>query len=488
MQKNIIVIGAGFSGITAAAHLAKFGHSVTVFEKNSSPGGRARMYEAEGFRFDMGPSWYWMPEIFERFFESFGKKPSDFYQLQRLDPSYQVFFGKGETLNPPAGMEALERFFEQQEPGSSAQLRKFLQDAQFKYDAVMHEFVQLPALSALEFVKWKIVKNAFRLDIHRSHASHVRRYFKNEKLVKILEFPVLFLGATPENTPALYSLMNYADMALGTWYPMGGMYKIIEGMVQVAEQEGANFKYNEPVSRIVVKNGKATGIETPNGFFPADAVLASADYQHVDQTLTESAYRSYDASYWESRVMAPSSLLFYLGIDKKLQGLQHHNLFFDTDFKQHSQEIYESKKWPKDPLFYVCAPSISDPSVAPEGCENLFVLVPLAPGLEDKPEHREKCYQQVMERLENLTGQEIRKHVRYMRDYAHRDFEQDYHAFKGNAYGLANTLMQTAFLKPKMRSKKLPNLFFAGQLSTPGPGMPPSIISGEVAANLINKL
>lgn len=487
LSNKIIVIGSGFSGLASATCLAKEGFDVTVLEKNENPGGRARKFQADGFTFDMGPSWYWMPDVFEDYFSHFGKKPSDYYNLVRLDPSYRVFFGKNDEMNVPANMQELEQMFEKYEPGSSQNLRKFLAEAKYKYDVGMKEFVHKPSLSIMEFADPRIVSSLFRLQMFQSLSSHVRKLFKSKKLIELLEFPVLFLGATPQKTPALYSMMNYADMALGTWYPMGGMSKIIDGMVTLAKEMGVKFELGQEVKQIYVPNGHATKVITSNGEFEADTIVGSADYHHIEQNLLPARSRQYSEKYWDKRVMAPSSLLFYLGVNKKLKGLKHHNLFFDRDFGQHAVEIYEDPAWPSDPLFYVCAPSVTDTSVAPEGCENLFVLIPLAPNLNDTDELREKYYDIVMERLEDLTGQEIRSHVRFKRSFAHRDFKADYHAFKGNAYGLANTLLQTAFLKPKIKSKKVKNLYYTGQLTAPGPGVPPSLISGQVVAREIIK-
>ncbi|WP_421797034.1 phytoene desaturase family protein [Haliscomenobacter sp.] len=488
MAKRVVVIGAGFAGLAAACCLAKAGHSVTILEKNSVPGGRARQYTADGFVFDMGPSWYWMPDVFEQFFNHFGKKTADYYQLKRLDPSYSIFFSQDDVMQVPAGMDELFALFERYEPGSSHNLKKFLDEAQYKYEVGMADFVHKPSHSILEFADMRILKSMFRLQMFTSMSTHVRKLFKNRQLIELLEFPVLFLGATPAKTPAMYSLMNYADMALGTWYPMGGMYKIVEAMVSLAEELGVVLQLNQEVKQIVTSNGLATKVITQNAEYAVDAVVGGADYHHLDQQVLAPDQRNYDETYWETRVMAPSSLLFYVGVKKRLKNLQHHNLFFDEDFTQHAIDIYEQPRWPEKPLFYVCAPSITDPSVAPEGYENLFILIPLAPDLEDTEALRERYYQVVMERLERLTGQEIRSEVVYKRSYAHRDFVQDYHAFKGNAYGLANTLFQTAFLKPKLRSKKIANLFFTGQLTTPGPGVPPSLISGQVVAREVAKL
>ena len=487
LAKKVVVIGSGFSGLSAASNLAQKGYDVTILEKNNIPGGRARKFETEGFLFDMGPSWYWMPDVFEQYFAQFGKKPSDYYELKRLDPSYSIFFGKDDVMEVPANMAELEAMFERYEPGSSPNLRKFLAEAQYKYEVGMKEFVHKPGNSIMEFADLRVVASLFRLQMFTSMSSYVRKLFKNEQLIQLLEFPVLFLGATPENTPAMYSLMNYADMALGTWYPMGGMHKIIEGMVSLAKELGVKILLNQEVKQIYVPNGHASKVITQDAEYAADIVVGGADYHHVEQHLLQPEHRTYTERYWDKRTMAPSSLLFYLGIDKKLKNLHHHNLFFDADFKRHAVEIYDNPKWPAEPLFYVCAPSVTDSSVAPEGCENLFVLIPLAPGLEDNQEQREKYFDIVMDRLESLTEQDIRNHIVYKRSFAHEDFEKDYHAYKGNAYGLANTLLQTAFLKPKLKSKKVSNLYYTGQLTTPGPGVPPSLISGKVVAEEIFK-
>lgn len=489
MTKKVVVIGAGFSGLSAACHLAAEGFDVTVLEKNTVPGGRARYFTEAGFVFDMGPSWYWMPDVFDQFFERFGKKTADYYNLVRLDPSYTVHFGPGDNMELPAGMPELEALFEQYEPGSSGNLHKFLAEAAYKYQVGMNEFVQKPSHSIWEFADWRILTSLVRLQMFTSMSRHVRQLFRNEKLIKLLEFPVLFLGATPQKTPALYSLMNYADMALGTWYPMGGMYKIVEGMLALAQELGVRVELGKEVRQIRVQNGRAHSVQTTDDLeYPADVVVGAADYQHIETRLLGAGERNYSDQYWATRTMAPSCLLFYIGLNKRLTGLRHHNLFFDEDFGRHAQEIYESPQWPEKPLFYVCAPSVTDPSVAPEGHENLFILIPVAPGLEDTPAIREHYYQLVMQRLERLTGQSILSAVCYKRSYAHADFVTDYHAFKGNAYGLANTLLQTAFLKPKLRNKHVSNLFYTGQLTVPGPGVPPSLISGQVVAREVAKM
>lgn len=487
------VIGAGFAGISAATFLAQKGWDVTVIEKNTLPGGRARKFEVDGFVFDMGPSWYWMPDVFEKYFASFGKKVSEYYSLQRLDPSYRVYFETA-TWDLPANYEQLKDLFESVEPGAGAALDAFLTEAKYKYEVGVGKLVYQPSLSITEFMDLDLLKGVFKLDVFQSMKKHIARYFKHPYIQFLMEFPVLFLGALPENTPALYSLMNYADIKGGTWYPKFGMYSIVDGMVQVAKELGVNFKLGEEVKSIDIENGVAkkihtkvlmTGVENEYSF---DVLIGAGDYHHIETDLLPAKYQSYSQKYWDSRVMAPSSLLFYVGLNKKIPGVTHHSLFFDTDFGVHGKEIYDNPQWPSNPLFYASVPSVTDPSVAPAGGENLFLLIPIAAGLEgDTEEVREKYFKILIDRLEEKWGTSIGDSIVYKRSFAVADFKNDYHSFKGNAYGLANTLMQTAIFKPSCRSKKVKNLYYTGQLTIPGPGVPPSLISGEVVADLVHK-
>lgn len=486
--KNVVVIGAGFAGLSAATHLAHLGYQVTLLEKNTTPGGRARKFEAEGFVFDMGPSWYWMPDVFDSYFGHFGKKPSDYYNLVRLDPSYTVIFGENQFVSIPANFQKFRDLMESMEPGVGPKLDEFLKQAAYKYKVGIQDLVYRPSRSIFEFTSPGLLADVIRMDVFQSMSKHVRKFFKDENIIRLMEFPVIFLGEMAENIPALYSLMNYADIVLGTWYPMGGMHEIVKGMVTLAEEKGVKIHLGADVSQVEVKNGLAKRVVLKNGeSFDADIVVAGADYHHVDSQLLTPQYRNYDEKYWDKRVMAPSSLLFYLGVNKKLNNLTHHCLFFDEQMGPHADAIYKNPRWPERPLFYLSAASITDPSVAPEGKENLVILIPLAPDLEDGEEIRERYFHMVMDRLEKLTGQEIRSHIIYKRSYAHSDFKSDYNAFKGNAYGLANTLFQTAILKPSLKSKKVKNLYYTGQLTVPGPGVPPTLISGHVVAKEVYK-
>ena len=485
---SVAVIGAGFAGISAAAYLAKSGCAVDVYEMNATTGGRARQLDSgNGYLFDMGPSWYWMPEVFEKFFNGFGHKAADFYDLELLDPGFSIVFGKDNVLAIPAGFEALCEVFEKIEPGSAAQLKKFMHGAEFKYKTGMGKLVYKPGLSIFEFADLDLIKGLFSLQVFTPFDKHVRKYFKDPRLIALMEFPVLFLGAMPKDTPALYSLMNYAGLKLGTWYPKGGFGKVVQAIQTVAEKAGVQFHLNTSVSGLDVSVGKVNNISINQTKHHVDAVIAAADYHHVEKDLLNKEYRNYNEDYWEKRVMAPSCLIFYLGVTRKVPRLTHHTLFFDSDLNQHALEIYKTPQWPSKPLFYICAPSKTEDSVAPAGHENLFVLMPLAPGLSDTEELREQYFELLMQRLEDYTGLNISAHLDYKKSYCKNDFITNYHSYKGNAYGLANTLRQTANLKPSLKNKKVDNLFYAGQLTVPGPGVPPSIISGKLAAQQLLK-
>jgi phytoene desaturase len=483
MYKTISIIGSGFSALSAACYLAKAGHKVSIFEKNDTVGGRARQLVKDGFTFDIGPSWYWMPDIFEKFFGDFGKSTSDYYQLDKLSPAYKIFFSD-DVITIGDHMDQICEEFERIETGSSKPLRKFIARAQEHYDIAINKVVLKPGLSPFELVTKETVTRVDRF--FKTISSEVRKNFKNPKLISTLEFPVLFLGAKPNHTPSFYSFMNFADFGLGTWHPRGGMYEIIKAMKSLAESLGVSIYTNSNVEKINVKNGKSLGITVSGKPVHSDVVLSGADYHH-SETLLDINYRQYSEAYWEKRTFAPSSLLFYVGFDKKLQNVEHHNLFFDTNFELHAEEIYDDPKWPENPLFYVNFPSVTDKSMAPVDCETGFFLIPIAPGLEDTPELRQQYFEIIINRFEKRTDQSVQKHILFKESFCVNDFVSEYNSYKGNAYGLANTLMQTAFLRPKLKSKKVEGLYFTGQLTVPGPGVPPSLISGKLVSELIEK-
>ncbi|MEM7055329.1 MAG: phytoene desaturase family protein [Bacteroidota bacterium] len=484
---KVVIIGAGYAGMAAATCLAKEGFGVTVLEKNKQLGGRSRMFEAASFRFDMGPSWYWMPEVLEAFFNKFGHTVAGFYTLKQLDPSYAVFFSQNHIMHIPAQAEARMQLFEAYEKGSGARLKQFLTEAAYKYKVGMEELVFKPGRYVYELADPRILKSLFKLHLIQSFHRYIRKFFHNRYLLQLLEFPILFLGATPQKIPVLYSMMNYADIALGTWYPMGGMHEPIKALVKLNEALGTTIITDAEVQGLSIEDARVQQVHTARQVFEADIVIANGDYHHVEQHLLPTSYRSYSEAYWNKRVLAPSCLLYYVGVNKKLACLFHHNLFFHTPLEQHFQEIYESPRWPSNPLFYVSCASKTDATIAPPGCENIFILVPVAPGLADTAEIRERYLRFTLQKVEAFTGQNITEHIIYKKSYAHQNFVQDYHAFKGNAYGLASTLRQTAIFRPSLQSKKVKNLYYTGQFTVPGPGVPPAIIPGQIVAHEVIK-
>jgi len=483
-KKQTIIIGSGFSALAASSYLAKSGHQVTVLEKNAQIGGRARQLKRDGFTFDIGPTWYWMPDVFERFFADFGKLPSDYYSLEKLSPAYSVYFGQNDRITIGDTLDKICEAFEAEEPGSSVVLRKFIDKAKKNYDIAIKDLVYRPGLSPIELVT---PQTAVRVgQFFSTIQKDVRRAFKNERLALILEFPVLFLGAKASKTPGFYSFMNYADFGIGTFHPKKGMYEVVKGIASLAEELGVTIQTGMNVEEILLENGKAIGVMANGQKHLADVILSGADYHH-SETLLPERFRQYSESYWEKKTFAPSSLLFYIGFDKKLKNVDHHTLFFDVDFEKHAATIYDDAKWPEEPLFYASFPSITDDNAAPQGQEAGIFLIPIAPGIEDTPEIRAVFLDKILTRFESLTQQNVKNSIIFAESFCVNDFVKDYNSYKGNAYGMANTLLQTAFLRPKLQSKKVKSLFFTGQLSVPGPGVPPSLISGKLVADLINK-
>jgi phytoene desaturase len=484
-SKRVAILGAGFSGLSAACYAAKKGYEIHVFEKHDIAGGRARQFTTNnGFTFDMGPSWYWMPDVFEDFFNDFGYKTSDFYELKSLNPQFEIIFQDDKILIPEK-YEDLKNLFESYESGAGQKLDEFMRSAKNKYEVGMKQFIYKPCHSWTEFASLQILKNATQLDLLSNFDDYVNKFFSDRRLKMIMEFPVIFLGAAPSNIPALYSLMNYGGYALGTWYPMGGFFEVIKAMQQVAENLGVTFHFNAEVNGIKTQSNQAQAIQVNGDNLLFDEVISSIDYNHTEKLLPENA-RNYDDKYWKTRTFAPSCLIFYLGIKGKIANLKHHTLFFEHELDAHIDDIYVHKQWPDKPLFYVCCPSKSDPSVAPPEDENLFLLMPVANDIEDNEEIREKYFQEMLTRIEKHTGtSHLESRIIYKKSYCVNNFKEDYNAYGGNAYGLANTLKQTAIFKPAIRNKKLKNLHYTGQLTVPGPGVPPSIISGKIVANEI---
>ncbi len=482
---KIAVIGAGFGGLSAAAYLAKAGHSVTVFEKNDQPGGRAMVWQDNGFTFDLGPSWYMMPDVFEDFFADFGKKPSDFYQLQQLIPSYRAYFtDRQQDVRP---VSAAYKDFDQVEPGAGARLGALLRKTQKEYQSVRSGLLEINGVSKKQFLNPQALKMLLNPELQQSYHARIKKYVHSSDLQKILEFMVVFMGGSPKNIPALYSLLSWVDLGLGIWYPQGGFGSVARGFEAIAQTQGAQLLYNKPVRTIITQQQKAVAVECADGTrYECDAVVANADYHHVETQLLAKQDQSYTSQWWESRTLSPSGVIGLVGVNKKLP-LSHHSLFFDTDWDKNFADVFTKGQVNKKPLFYVCAPSVTDPSVAPKGSENLFILIPTSNQAALSAQQEEALVDQALARIAEKTTTSIVGSVVTKRILGNQYFSDSFNAYKGNAFGLAHTLRQSGPLRARMQSKKVPNLYFVGQYTNPGTGVPLVVTSGKVVSTLITE-
>lgn len=481
---KVAIVGSGFGGLSAAALLARDGFEVQVFEKNEGPGGRASTYEEGGYAFDMGPSWYLMPDVYGKFFAEFGAKPEDYFPLRRLDPAYRVFFGSEKSVDVPADIEKTYALFDSFEPGGAEKLRRYLDSAAEKYDLSVNELLYRDYRSILDFLSGRLIMEGAKLHVFENLDSFVSHHFDSDEAKKIVEYSIGFLGGSPKNTPSFYHIMSHIDLTLGVFYPEGGMRAVVGALHRLAEEQGARFFFDEPVTRILVEDGAAAGVETAKGSFEADIVLVNADYPFAELHLLDDRHRTYDARYWEKRVLAPSAFVVYLGVNRRFPGLAHHTLFLDEDWEAGFDTLFDPAKaaWPDRPSYYVNVPSRTDQTAAPEGCDTLFILVALAPGLEDTPERREAFYRQIMDDLEQKLGEDVRSAVEVKRIFALEDFEDRYNAYHGTALGLSHTLFQTALWRPSHTSKRVANLYYSGHYTHPGIGVPMTLISSTLVA------
>lgn len=482
MEKKLSVVGGGFGGLCSACYLAAAGHDVTLFEKNESLGGRARAWGIDGFSFDLGPSWYLMPEVFERFFNDFSRRREDYYTLNRLNPYYRIFFGGHESVDVTDDLDRTRALFERFEPGGAERLDAYLKQAEYKYAVAMEQFLYREYRSLGDFLNRRLLIEGTRLGVFRKLDRFVGRYFSDHRARKILEYAMVFLGTSPTDAPALYSIMSHVDLNLGVWFPRGGMISLVRALERLAGELGVTIRCETEVRGFEVRNGRIYGLRTGHGGEATDGVLVNADYAHSELQLLPSEARSYGERYWRTRTLAPSFFIVYLGLSRKLDSVVHHNLYFADDWQRHFDTIFRSPGWPEHPSYYVSCASYDDPAVAPPGQENVFLLVPVAAGLDDTPEFREEYAEKLIGHFESITGERIRDSIVVKRIYSQRDFAQDYNAYRGTALGLAHTLFQTAIFRPSQRSRKVDNLYYAGHYTHPGVGVPMTFISSRVIA------
>ncbi len=487
-MKKVIVIGSGVGGLSSAALLAMQGYKVTLLEKNDRAGGRAMLYEQDGFKFDMGPSWYLMPEVFEDYFAKFNKKTSEYYDLIKLDPNYRIFFGAQNSIDIYAELEKNKEVFERLETGSYEKLLELLKVSERQYKISMKYFVTKNFKSVFDLFNKDSLKYGRELQVFKTIDSYIRQYFKSEDLIKVVLYSVLFLGGIPKKTPAIFSMMSYIDYKLGVWYPMGGVNKVIEALVKLGLEYGVEYKFNSPVQKINVIDGVAKSVTVNGEQIEANIILSNADYEFTETQLLDKKYQTYSLNYWNKKLLAPSAFVMYLGINKKVKNLLHHTIILSKDWNEHfTEDIINKPKWPNNPSIYVCCPSKTDSSVAPEGYENVFVTVPVAAGLADTPEIRKEYRDKVIKIIENYIGESFNENIILEKIITVNDYKEMYNAFNGSSVGLAPTLMQSAFFKPKNKSKKVSNLYYAGQYVNPGSGVPMCLISGQLAVEMINE-
>lgn len=487
MSKKIIIIGSGFGALSSAALLARDGHDVTVLEKNPNLGGRAMTFTDKGYRFDMGPSWYLMPEVFQKYFALFGEKVESSLTLKALDPMYRMFFGPHEKIDIVRDLKKNLETFESFEKGAGVRIQEYLKGAEEQYNIAINHFLYQHFDSVWDFLKPELAQAGRKAHVFQNLEKHISNYTSDDRLKKILGYTMVFLGGAPSNTPALYSLMSHVDYNLGVFYPMGGFGALVDRFVALGKKLGVTYTTSCPVEKIVTKNGHATGVETNKGFIPADIIISNADYHHTEMSLLAPQDRMFNEKYWEKRTLAPSAYIIHLGLSKRVPGLLHHNLMLTHDWQKHFDQIFDKPSWPEQPSYYVCCPTKTDSTIAPKGCDILFVLVPVASGLEDSQETRNSYYEKIMTDLEKHIGAPIRDSIVTKRIYSHQDFTADFNAYKGTALGLAHTLRQTAILRPPSKSKKVQNLYYVGQFTQPGIGVPICIISGQLVYERIIK-
>lgn len=482
-QLTAIIIGAGAGGLATANILAKQGYKVAVYEKNDQVGGRMGVFEKDGFLFDTGPSWYLMADVFEHYFKLVDEEVSDHYRLKRLSPAYKVFYDYASPLTITGNLKKDAQAFEKIESGSGEKLKRYVERAETNYKLALQHFLYNPFRSSTGLVSRDVIKKVpefLRLFAQPLH-SYVKRYFKSQVLQQILEYPMVFLGASPYNAPALYQLMSYLDFKEGVFYPEGGLYKISEALFNIGNKLGVDYHLNSPVEKIITEGDRVTGIQVRGKVVSADLVVSNADLHFTETKLLQTSARSYSESYWSNRTAGPSALLLYLGIKGSLPELNHHNLFFVKNWRENFDSIYKHKDWPTDASIYVCKPSASDNLVAPKNHENVFVLVPLPAGNIKSSNQTNSYVDKYLAQIETMSGiKDLSKRivVKEVRDPQH--FSKAFNSWQYSALGMSHTLRQSAFLRPSVKSKKLKNLYYVGAGTQPGIGVPMCLISAEL--------
>ena len=497
MSKTAVVIGGGIGGLATAALLAKAGMKVSLYEGRAAVGGRASVWEQDGFKFDMGPSWYLMPDAFDQFFKLMGTTAAEQLNLVRLDPAYQTRNeGYGDKLLIRESVADNKALFEALEPGAGQKLQEYLDSAEDTYRLAVDKFLYTNFENAKPFTNAQVLSRAgkFVSQLLVSLDSFVSKHVTEPRLKKILDFPAVFLGASPYSLPSMYHLMTHVDMNVGVFYPMGGFYTIIQAIERLAVEHGVQIHTNSPVTKILVdQSGRAAGIEVGAAQVTADIVVANADLHHVETKLLEPKRQSLPAKWWDKKQPAPSGLLLFLGVKGSLPQLDHHSLLYTKDWQANFDMVFKkadgNSKVPAPASIYICKPSATDSSVAPEGYENLFVLVPIAPdvaigagGINGTGDvSLEAAADEIIAQIADWCEiPDLQERIVLRRTMGPADFAREFNAWSGTALGMAHTLGQSAFFRPKNVSSKVSGLYYVGHNAVPGIGLPMCLIGAEL--------
>ena len=491
-MKHIIIIGAGMGGLATALRLRQRGFRVTVFEKQARPGGRSNVLEEAGFRADTGPTIMVMKEAFEEMYQSIGQDMHQRLELVKLDPNYRIYYHDGTTLDLYSDMAKLAQAVNRIQPDSAEQLFRFIGESARKYELGM-DFVDRNYDRITELANPTAGLRLLQTRAHQNLYQQVARFFNhNDKLTKAFSFHSMFLGLSPFDALAMYSLITYADLALGMWFPMGGIYSIIEDMLQLCEEMGVEIHNNSPVEKIHVENGGVTAVRLTNGeIIPADLVVSNADLPYTYKYLVDKSYRrKYTDKTLDKMQYACSGYILFLGVDQVYPNVSHQALYFSEDYRANLDAIFNTKTLPEDPSFHLNIPTVTDPSLAPPGHSLLYVLAPM-PNLEAKIDWSEaaaRLREQLVDKLEQLVDPDIRKHIVWERDYRPTDWQNDINATLGTAFGsLSHGFFQSSYFRPNNKDQEIRGLYFVGQSTYPGIGMPMVMISSRLVTERIAK-
>jgi phytoene desaturase len=486
-DRNVIVIGAGLGGIVTAGRLARAGFSVTVVERNSHPGGRADQLTIDGHRFDTGPTLFLMPEIFREAFDALGAEMDSHLDLVRIDPTYQIHFADGRRLSLTSDLNLLEPQLEEIEPGSFAGLLRYLAEGRKHYAVALDRFVSRQFHSLGEYFNPRQLPLLFELKALVNHYKRTGEFFKSPELRAAFTFQNMYLGLSPFDAPATYSLLQSTELVDGIWYPMGGMYQVVKSLTELAEGLGVHFVYNAPVQRILTESKRATGVVLEDGQrLDADIVIANADLPYVYQHLLDDQS---EAKKLDQKLYTSSAIVFYWGVDRQFPQLGHHNVFLAEDYRGSFQSIFEDHGLPEDPSLYINAPTRTDDTAAPKGHDSLMVLVPVghldADADQDWQAMRQRAKAAVLRRLGEIGIHDLDRHIKLEVCYTPEDWASLYNLAKGAAFGLSHNFAQVGYLRPQNRHRTYENLYFVGASTHPGTGLPMVLLSGKLTSQRV---